>query len=109
VLRLEAEDGRLARIAFADGSRLERRGLFFNTGRHQASDFALRLGCAEFGVKGCVLGDRSGRTSVHGLFVSGDASRDRLQVVVAAAEGAEAAIEIHCELLREADVLPPTD
>ncbi len=106
VARLEAEEQRLARVVFADGSRLERRGLFFNTGRHQASDFAQRLGCKEFDVKGCVLGDRSGKTSVPGLYIAGDASRDVLQVIVAAAEGAEAAIEIHCELLREDGVLP---
>ncbi|HVJ19276.1 MAG TPA: NAD(P)/FAD-dependent oxidoreductase [Polyangiaceae bacterium] len=108
VASLQAEDGRLAWISFDDGSRLARRGLFFNTGRHQGSDFAARLGCEEAEVRGCVVG-RSGKTSIPGLFVAGDASRDVLQVVVAAAEGAEAAIEIHCELLRDDGVLPPSD
>jgi len=38
---------------------------------------------------------------VPGLFVAGDASRDLLQVVVAAAEGSQAAIAINKELLEE--------
>jgi thioredoxin reductase len=38
---------------------------------------------------------------VAGLFVVGDASRDVLQVAVAAGEGCEAAITLNCELLRE--------
>ncbi len=105
IARLVAERDQLSRIAFRDGSTLPRRGLFFNTGRHQASDFAFRLGCEEFQVKGCLLDSRSGKTSVAGVYVIGDASRDVLQVVVAAAEGCEAAVEINCELLREAGVL----
>lgn len=38
-------------------------------------------------------------THVPGLYVAGDASRDVLQVIVAAAEGAQAAIAINTALL----------
>ncbi len=107
IARLIAANEELAQIEFCDGTAIARRGLFFNTGRHQATDFARRLGCKEFAVKGCLLDSRAGKTSVPGLYVIGDASRDVLQVVVAAAEGCEAAIEINCELLREDGVLSP--
>ena len=40
-------------------------------------------------------------THVPGLYVAGDASRDVLQVIVAAAERAEAAIGINTALLHE--------
>jgi len=102
---LEEEDGRLARVRFRDGLALERRGLFFCTGRHQPSELPRRLGCREFDVPGSFV-DRDGKTSVAGLYIVGDASRDVLQVVVAAAEGCEAAIALNNELLREDGVLP---
>jgi thioredoxin reductase len=40
-------------------------------------------------------------TSVSGVYVAGDASRDMLQVIVGAAQGAEAAVEINTALLKE--------
>ena len=40
-------------------------------------------------------------THISGLYVAGDASRDVLQVIVAAAEGAQAAIAINAALLDE--------
>jgi thioredoxin reductase len=40
-------------------------------------------------------------TNVPGLYVAGDASRDVQWVVVAAAEGAEAAYAINQELIKE--------
>jgi thioredoxin reductase len=41
------------------------------------------------------------RTSVFGVYVAGDASRDAQFVVVAAAEGAKAAVSIHQDLMKE--------
>jgi len=51
--------------------------------------------------KGCKIDNDQQMTDVPGLYVAGDASRDVLQVIVAAAEGAEAAIGINNALLRE--------
>ena len=51
--------------------------------------------------KGCTVDDKQQMTHVPGLYVAGDASRDVLQVIVAAAEGAEAAIGINRALLHE--------
>ena len=87
-------------IVFESGPRLSRSGLFFNTGRHQSSDLAARLGCDADDAKGCTVDDKQ-MTNVFGLYVAGDASRDVLQVIVAAAEGAQAAIAINTALLQE--------
>ena len=109
IARLEGDGDRLTRIVFADGTSLACQALFFNTGRRQRSDFARRLGCAGYHEEGCDLTDKTGKTDVPGLYVIGDASRDTLQVIVAAAEGSQAAIAVNTELLRDDDVLgaPP--
>ena len=83
-----------------DGTRIARSTLFFNTGRHQRSPLAERLGCRF--DEGAVATDRPlEETSVPGVFVAGDASKDLLLVVVAAAEGAKAAFAINRALCRE--------
>ena len=88
-------------IVFETGAHLPHAGIFFNTDRHQSTDLAERLGCDLYDPRGCeVRGDHQ-MTDVPGLYVAGDASRDVLQVVVAAAEGAQAAIGINTALLQE--------
>jgi thioredoxin reductase len=99
--RLEGRDGQLERIVFTDGTALPRRGMFFTTGQTQCSDLARSLGC-EFNEKGTVATGRYETTHIQGLYVAGDASRDVQWVVVAAAEGAEAAYAINQDLIREA-------
>lgn len=89
-----------------DGTALRAGGVFFNTTRRQPGDLLHQLGCEEAEPTGCRIEDPAGRCSVDGLYVIGDASRDALQVVVAAAEGTRAAIDINGALLREDDVLP---
>jgi thioredoxin reductase len=92
VARLEGRDGILDRVIFEGGEALARRALFFNTG--------LRLGC-ELDDRGCVKAGRFETTNVAGVYVAGDASREVLQVIVAAGEGAEAAYAINTSLLKE--------
>jgi len=99
VLRLDGHDA-LERVVFADGDPLPRRALFFTTGQTQQSQLALALGC-EFNEKGTVRTGRYESTHLPGLFVAGDASRAVQWVVVAAAEGAEAAFAINTDLLKE--------
>jgi thioredoxin reductase len=100
VTRLEGRDGQLERIIFDSGESLARRALFFTTGQTQASPLARSLGC-EFNDKGTVRTGPYESTSVPGLFVAGDASRAVQWVVVAAAEGAEAAFAINQALIKE--------
>lgn len=99
VVRLEGET-RLERIVFAAGPPLDRTALFFTTGQTQQSELAVRLGC-EMNEKGTVHTGRYEATHLTGLYVAGDASRAVQWVVVAAAEGAEAAFDINTALLKE--------
>jgi thioredoxin reductase len=100
IARLEGRDGVLERVVFASGNALPRRALFFTNGQRQQSPLALALGC-QMSDKGTVQTGKYETTHLPGLYVAGDASRDVQWVVVAAAEGAEAAFAINTDLLRE--------
>ena len=102
IVRLEGADGILQHVVFESGERLARRALFFTTGQFQRSDLSVRLGCA-FNDKGTVRTGKYETTHLEGLYVAGDASRAVQWVVVAAAEGAEAAFAINTDLIK-ADV-----
>jgi thioredoxin reductase len=92
---LEGADGELARIVFESGPELPRSGLFFSTGCHQASDLSKILGCKRNDKGGVVIDPATEETSVSGVYVAGDVSRDVLLVAVAIAEGAQAAVAIN--------------
>jgi thioredoxin reductase len=100
VLRLEGRDGQIERVVFDHGEPLACRALFFTTGQHQASPLARALGC-EFNEKGTVHTGRHETTTVPGLYVAGDASRDVQWVIVAAAEGAEAAFAMVQDMIKD--------
>ncbi len=100
VRRVEGSGGVLERIIFEHGPPADRRALFFTTGQHQQSALATRLGC-EFNDKGTVRTGKYETTHLPGLYVAGDASRAVQWVVVAAAEGAEAAFAINTDLIKE--------
>jgi thioredoxin reductase len=100
VARLEGSDGILERIVFIDGTSVARRALFFTQGQTQCSDLARTLGC-DFNEKGTVSTGKYEVTNIPGLYVAGDASRDVQWVIVAAAEGAEAAYAINQEFIKE--------
>ena len=104
IVALEGKDGLLERLRFADGSVLERRALFFNTGQKPQSALAERLGC-KMSEKGSIVTDKHEGTCVPGVYVAGDASRDLQLAIMAAAEGANAAFAINKALLEE-DVQP---
>jgi thioredoxin reductase len=100
IAALEGRDGILERVIFEDGEPLPRRALFFTTGQSQRSELAIRLGC-ELNDKGTIPTGKYETTHLPGLFVAGDASRAVQWVIVAAAEGAEAAFAINTDLLKE--------
>jgi thioredoxin reductase len=102
VARLEGSDG-LERVVFEHGEPCDCAALFFTAGQTQQSRLAVSLGCV-FNEKGTVRTGRYETTHLPGLYVAGDASRDVQWVIVAAAEGAEAAFAINTELLK-ADLL----
>ncbi len=98
VERLEGNDGQLRAVHFAGGGLIRREALFFNTGQHQRSPLPARLGCDLAADRG-VICDSEGRTSVPGVYVAGDVSRDVQLAIVAASEGARAALAINKDLL----------
>ena len=100
VARLEGRDGKLERIVFAEGAPAPRSALFVVAGQRQRSPLAERLGC-RFTEKGTVNTGTCEVTNVPGLFVAGDASKEAQFLVVAAAEGTEAAMAIHKALMKE--------
>jgi thioredoxin reductase len=100
ISRLEGTDGQLERIVFDSGEHIIRRGMFFNTGQDQHCDLAASLGC-DFTDRGAVHTGDYEMTNVPGLFVAGDASRAVQLVIVAAAEGAEAAFAINKALIKD--------
>jgi thioredoxin reductase len=98
IARLEGHAGILTHVVFENGDRLARRALFFTTGQVQRSDLSARLGC-EINEKGTVRTGKYETTNLEGLYVAGDASRAVQWVIVAAAEGAEAAFAINTDLI----------
>ncbi|HLL01934.1 MAG TPA: NAD(P)/FAD-dependent oxidoreductase [Myxococcaceae bacterium] len=97
IARLEGTDGQLERVVMKSGEVIPRRGLFFHTQPKQRSHLAQQLGCA-FTRRGAVKTRKLEDTGVPGLYVAGDASRDVQFVIVAAAEGAKAALAINKSL-----------
>jgi thioredoxin reductase len=96
--RLEGNDGKLSMIRFADGSVLPREGMFVLTHQVQASQLAAELGCEDHRRRSVPTGEHQ-KTQLKGLYVVGDASRDVQMVVIAAAEGADAAFSINKYLM----------
>ena len=102
IARLEGtEDGVLQRIHMQGGNVLDRTAIFFTTGCQQTSDLSAALGCARDKKGGIVTDPVTEESSVRGVYVAGDASRDVLLVAVAIAEGAKAGVAINRALLQE--------
>ena len=97
---LQGADGELTSILFENVTALARSGLFFSTGCHQASDLSKRLGCKRNDKGGVVIDPDTEESSVPGIYVAGDVSRDVLLVAVAIGEGAQAAVAINKAFLR---------
>jgi thioredoxin reductase len=98
ITRLEGDDGRLRAIHFADRSRLARDAMFVVTRQVQASALAAQLDCEDRERRTVPTAEHQ-KTEVQGLWVVGDASRDVQMVIIAAAEGADAAFSINKYLL----------
>lgn len=101
ISRLEGVGGQLQRIVFASGEALPRRALFFTVGQHQRSNLFQRIGVTISAKGGLNARWPSCNTGVDGVYVAGDATRDVQLLIVAAAEGACAALAINKSLLEE--------
>jgi thioredoxin reductase len=89
----------LQRVLFAEGEPLECDALFFNLGTELATDFHETLGCRLDPECGLLWVDDTQQTSVDGVYAAGDITPRSQLAVVAAAEGAMAAIHIHRSLV----------
>jgi thioredoxin reductase len=103
ITRLTADDCRLKKVEFEGAPSIEIDALFFNTVQIPGSDLPATLGCATRDTETARLTNTSAkqRTSVSGLFLAGDADGDVQFAIVAAAEGATAAVAINRELQDE--------
>jgi len=101
VVGLEGDEsnGQLHRVVFRDGEPLECDALFFNLGTELATNFHETLGCRLDPECDLVWVDESQQTSVKGVYAAGDMTPFSQLAVVAAAEGAMAAIHIHRSLV----------
>ena len=104
IVRLEGKNGCLEAICFADNTQIKRQALFFQTGQHPRSTLLERLGC-DFGEDGVAV-DQDGATSIPGIYVAGDVSRDVQLAIIASAEGARAALAINSWLMKSDGYLP---
>lgn len=107
VKHLEGRNGKLKYIVTENGNQYKCDGLFFTNGYEVQCDIVESLGCT-MGKNNVAITNKSQQTNIYGLYVVGDASRDMHFVVVAAAEGAKAAVYINKELtIEEINTLQP--
>lgn len=99
VKRVEGTGRMLDRLVMEDNSIMKCAALFFSTPSRQQSDLARRLGCT-FNRQGQVRTNRLQQTEVPGLYAAGDMARDMELMVIAAAEGAKAAVAMNTTLNR---------
>lgn len=105
IASLESKGDQLKHIVFKNGDKRPCEALFFVNGFRMQCNLAETFGC-DMSKKGVVLTNRYQQTNIEGLYVAGDASKDMHFVVVAAAEGAKAAVIINKELIKEEIVKP---
>lgn len=94
----DLESKQLQRVIFADGDALDCDALFFNLGTEPSSNLHTMLGCKLDDSCGLIWVDQTRQTSVAGVYAAGDITPRSQLAIVAAAEGAMAAIHIHDSL-----------
>src|SRR4026207_2488689 len=95
----DLESKQLSRVLFTDGDTLECDALSFNLGTALAGDLHEALGCKLDKESGLVWVDQTQQTSVEGVYAAGDVTPNSQLAIVAAAEGAMAAIHMHQSLI----------
>jgi thioredoxin reductase len=97
----QGTNGRLEQVLFDSGPPLESDAVFFSSGQFQRSPLTTQLGCQQ-DEEGLIRTGKKQSTGVNGLFLAGDADGEVQFAIVAAAEGAVAAVAIN-HLLQEDD------
>jgi thioredoxin reductase len=104
VEQLVKSRGKLAGVLLKNGDKIACDVLFANDGHTVNAELMKQLGC-NCTDKGAAITNKRQETSTKGVYVAGDASFDMHFVVVAAAEGAKAAVTIHNDLLKTDEIL----
>lgn len=100
VTGLVVTEDHLTGIEVDSGRVIERDVAFIRPRMRPNSDLLNRLGCA-LDDNGWVISNHGGATNVPGVWVAGNASNPRAQVITAAGEGSAAAIAINNDLVIE--------
>ncbi|MEV5746722.1 NAD(P)/FAD-dependent oxidoreductase [Actinoallomurus sp. NPDC052308] len=100
VKRLVVDDDRLRGIELTDGRAVPRAAAFLFPRMVPRDELLTHLGCAK-DDSGWVATDRTGRTSVAGVWAAGNVIDPRAQVITAAGMGSAAAFAINTDLLDE--------
>jgi thioredoxin reductase len=98
IKELTCSKDKLTCVTLTNGESIPCDAVFVNHGHKVNNSLLLELG-ARVTSKGATVTNRKQECSVPGLYVAGDAAIDIHFVVVAAAEGAKAAVAIHDDLL----------
>ena len=100
VARMVIERDALTGVQLDDGRLVRRTAVFVRPAFVPNSELLTALGCAAHD-SGWLVADPTGRTTVSGVWVAGNAVNPRAQVVTAAGEGSAAAIAINADLVDE--------
>jgi thioredoxin reductase len=100
IVRLEAGSQDSVQVVFEGGEVLARKAVFLHAHQHQRTALAEQTGC-RLTSKGAVWVDKNNRTSQPGIYAAGDTAPGTQQAILAAAQGAQAAICLNEQLTRE--------
>jgi thioredoxin reductase len=85
----------------ADGRAVPRDAVFMRPTLRPNTDRLVDALGLEVDESGFIRADATGRTSVAGVWVAGNAANPRAQVITAAGEGSAAAIDLNADLVGE--------
>jgi thioredoxin reductase len=100
VARLVVANDQLQGVELGDGTVIPRTAVFVRPRFVPNADLLTGLGC-ELDEHGWVVHDPTGRTTVAGVWVAGNAADPRAQVITAAGQGSAAAIALNADLVDE--------
>ena len=99
VERLSVVDDRLDAVRLTDGRSVPRAALFIRPDLRPREGALVESLDVEVDASGFPKVDSTGRTSAPGIWVAGNASNPRAQVITAAGEGSAAAIDINNDIV----------
>ncbi len=100
IVKLEGTNGQLEKVHLANGFVIECDAMFFTNGYAQQSILGRKLNC-HYNAKNEIRVNHVQESSVKGLYVSGDAAHEMKLVIIAAGEGAKAAVAINVAIMEE--------